>query len=195
MKEDKNPSPKAASDPLDRAVEASRLHTAGYATEATFRQHWLGFTRESRNFRAQQSRAFGQLLGSVTPSLSNWHILDLGCGDGRWCRAFLEYDARPENVIGLDASDGRLPMGLAKNPLVELIKGDGKSIPFPDGRFDLVTQFVVFSNIPTIELRRRVAGRPDPIEWPEQRELQPLLIWDLDCTRAIISNGQCVLSK
>ena len=143
---------------FESEIESARRHTASYATDPQFRTYWLGFTRESRNLRAQQLRAFGELMGSVTPTLSGWRILDVGCGDGRWLRSLLELDAKPEDLIGIDVSDVRFEIGRAKNPLINLMKTDGKTIPFEDEYFDLVTQFVCFSNVPTAGLRKRIAG-------------------------------------
>jgi hypothetical protein len=70
----------AATADFQAEIEATRAHTESYATDPEFRIHWLGFTRESRNLRAQQLRAFGELVGFVTPTLSGWRILDVGCG-------------------------------------------------------------------------------------------------------------------
>ena len=68
-------------------------------------------------------------MGSVTTTLSGWRILDVGCGDGRWLRSILEFDAKPEDLIGIDVSDARFEIGQAKNPIVTLIKSDGTTLP------------------------------------------------------------------
>jgi len=148
----------AAIEDFETEIEATRSHTASYATDPEFRTYWLGLTKESRNIRAQQLRVFGELVGSVTNTLSGWRILDVGCGDGRWLRTFLEFDASPEKVIGIDVSDARFANGQAKNPLVTLMKTNGITIPCKNGYFDLVTQFVCFSNIPSVALRKLMAG-------------------------------------
>ena len=135
-----------------------RAHTAGYATDPAFHRHWLGFSKESRDLRAQQLRCFAELVGSVTQSLADRHVLDVGCGDGRWLRTFLEFDAKAENLKGIDVSDVRFDLARGKNPLIVLRKTDGTTIPFEDERFDLVTQFVCFSSIPTESLRQSVAA-------------------------------------
>ncbi len=138
-------------------IDATRLHTAGYGADPEFRKRWLGFSREARDLRAQQLRAFGALVGSVTATLSGWNILDLGCGDGKWLRTFLEYDAEPRRLVGIDVSDVRFDIARLKNPLINLVKTPGSTIPFVNDHFELVTQFVCFSNIPTIRLRKHVA--------------------------------------
>jgi len=142
---------------FENEILAAKSHTSSYATNQKFREHWLGFSRESRNLRAQQLRAFGELVGSVTNSLSGWRVLDVGCGDGRWLRTFLEFDAKPADLNGIDISDERFEIGRGKNPSIVLMQTDGVTIPFSDKHFDLVTQFVTFSNIPTTALRQQVA--------------------------------------
>jgi ubiquinone/menaquinone biosynthesis C-methylase UbiE len=103
-------------------------------------------------------RAFGALMSSVTPTLAGWRVLDVGCGSGFWLRAFLELDARPEDLVGIDVSDVRFGLARAKNPLITLLQTDGLTIPFADGCFNLVTQFVAFSAMHSAALRARVAG-------------------------------------
>jgi ubiquinone/menaquinone biosynthesis C-methylase UbiE len=110
------------------------------------------------NLRAQQLRAFSALVGSVTKTLAGWRILDVGCGAGFWLRAFVEMDARPRDLVGIDVSDARFELARAKNPLITLRQTDGITIPYDDDYFNLVTQFVTFSAMPSAALRIRVAG-------------------------------------
>ena len=142
---------------LESAVLAARKHTTSYATNPKYLMDWLGFTERARNYRAQQLRTFAELVGSITDTLSDWVILDVGCGDGHWLRTFLEYDAQPANLIGIDISNERFDAGRSKNPSIALVQSDGIIIPFEDAHFDLVTQFVTFSTIPTVSLRQQVA--------------------------------------
>ena len=139
-------------------IEAIRSRTLAYGTDPEFRASWLGLTARSMNFRAQQMRAFGALIGSVTNTLAGWRLLDVGCGAGYWLRAFLEFDARPEDLVGIDVSDVRFELARAKNPLITLQQTDGITIPYDDSCFNLVTQFVTFSAMSSAALRIRVAG-------------------------------------
>ncbi len=178
-----------SSERYKNEIAAAIAHTASYGASAEFRRYWLGFTEESRNFRAQQLRVFGELLGRVVDTLAGWQILDIGCGDGRWLRMLVEFDARPEDVVGIDVSDVRFDLGRAKNPLVKLVKTDGVSIPFPTQNFDLITQLVCFSNIPTLDLRKHTAKEMDRV----LKKGGYIFWWDLwsstvpsDCTGAVI---------
>ena len=139
-------------------IAAIRSHTASYASDPEFRAHWFGLTRRSVNFRAQQIRAFGTLVGSVSQTLAGWRILDVGCGSGFWLRTFLEFDALPKDLVGIDVSDARIGAAHAKNPLITLLHTDGITIPFAAASFNLVTQFVAFSTMRSDALRSRVVS-------------------------------------
>jgi ubiquinone/menaquinone biosynthesis C-methylase UbiE len=67
-------------------------------------------------------------------------------------------DARPEDLVGIDVSNARFGPARAKNPSIALLQTDGVTIPFKDTSFDLVTQFVAFSSMPSAALRIRIAG-------------------------------------
>src|SRR6266542_4465714 len=96
-------------------IETIRSRTLSYAADPEFRARWLGVNEHAMNLRAQQLRAFSALVGSVTKTLAGWRILDVGCGAGFWLRAFVEMDARPEDLVGIDVSDARFELARAKN--------------------------------------------------------------------------------
>jgi SAM-dependent methyltransferase len=54
----------------------------------------------------------------------------VGCGAGYWLRAFLEFDARPEDLVGIDVSDARFELARAKNPRGNARCFDVPAIPF-----------------------------------------------------------------
>jgi SAM-dependent methyltransferase len=141
---------------LKDEIAAIRSRTGSYATDPEFHAQWFGFNHQSMNLRAQQMRAFGALVGSVTPNLAGWRILDVGCGSGFWLRAFVEWDARPQDLVGIDVNDVRFGLAQAKNPLITLLQTDGLTLPLKDACFDLVTQFVVFC-VMSAALREHVA--------------------------------------
>jgi ubiquinone/menaquinone biosynthesis C-methylase UbiE len=65
------------------------------------------------------------------------NILELGCGTGNLQSALAD---RPNmsGVVGLDASRQMLGLARQKAPAARLVRGDARSLPFPDTHFDCV---------------------------------------------------------
>ncbi len=84
------------------------------------------------------------------------HVLDMGCGTGRFTVPMAE---RAASVTGVDISPHMLAVNgrkLAEHGLhADLREGDMTSLPFPDGSFDVVTSMLALMHIP-IEDRQRV---------------------------------------
>jgi SAM-dependent methyltransferase len=64
-------------------------------------------------------------------ALSASHVLDLGCGTGRFAAGL-----GTRNVVGIDISMGMLREAIAKG--VRVARGDAHALPFASGAFDLV---------------------------------------------------------
>lgn len=127
-------------------------------TDTAFLSRWGGLSREDVAYRNAYQGAVVDLLGGVWPHLAGRRVLDVGCGSGRWLRWFLEVGARPEDVTGVDVSDARFDEARAIHPGLRLEQTDGRRLPFEDGSFDLVTQFVCFMTMPDEATRRAVAA-------------------------------------
>jgi len=89
--------------------------------------------------------------------LSELRILDVGCGEGRMLRQFVDWGALPENIAGVDLSEERVEKARRLSPELDIRCGTGSELPWPDGSFDLVCQHTVFTSILEPELRQRVA--------------------------------------
>lgn len=61
-------------------------------------------------------------------------VADIGCGTGATA-AFLKKKYR-FSTVGLDSSDTLIAFGLKNHPGLNLIRWDGKSLPFEDGSLD-----------------------------------------------------------
>jgi malonyl-CoA O-methyltransferase len=75
-----------------------------------------------------------ELIGSI----QGQHVLDLGCGTGRYCALLAEAGA---TVVGIDLSSEMLEharQSIGPNSPFELGQIAGDRLAFPDGRFDLV---------------------------------------------------------
>ncbi|MCA9844615.1 MAG: class I SAM-dependent methyltransferase [Dehalococcoidia bacterium] len=70
-------------------------------------------------------------------------VLDVGCGEGRFCRMLEERGAR---CIGLDPTKGLLRA--AGEQGTAIVRGGGEQLPFEDAAFDLVVSYLTLVDIP-----------------------------------------------
>lgn len=121
----------------------------------------------------QRQRAVLSLLQSegVFP-LTGKRLLEVGCGSGKVLRELLWMGASHESLIGVELQNWRLKEARSFTPDLPLINADGRRLPFPDGCFDLVIQFTVFSSVLDGDVRRQLAAEM-------RRVLRPngLLLW------------------
>jgi SAM-dependent methyltransferase len=80
-------------------------------------------------------------------SLLHGRVLDVGCGVGRVLQGFIEMGARPEKCVGVDLLPERIKEAQETYPDIEFQCGSGEQLSFPDGAFDLVLAFTLFSSI------------------------------------------------
>jgi ubiquinone/menaquinone biosynthesis C-methylase UbiE len=91
--------------------------------------------------------------------LRDKRILEVGCGTGYWVREFVKWGAEPAAVTGLDLREDLVAVARKLcPPETQLLTGNGADLPFPDGEFDLVGLFTVFTSLLDPELRSRVAS-------------------------------------
>jgi ubiquinone/menaquinone biosynthesis C-methylase UbiE len=84
-------------------------------------------------------------------------ILEVGCGSGGLLRGFLDWDARPENLYGVDLLADRVWEAKARSPHLHILQGNAEHLPFPDRRFDLVLQSTVFTSVLDGDAKRQIA--------------------------------------
>jgi SAM-dependent methyltransferase len=71
-------------------------------------------------------------------------VLDVGCGTGVLAREALRRVGQEGQVVGLDLNAGMLAVAARTEPNIEWRPGDAASLPFEDGRFDVVvSQFAL----------------------------------------------------
>jgi len=68
------------------------------------------------------------------------HLLEAGCGAGRWVRYLTDYGYR---VVGLEYSHETVAMVKKAWPDLEVVRGNCEASPFGDGEFDGVLSFGV----------------------------------------------------
>jgi len=90
--------------------------------------------------------------------LAGRRIADIGCGNGAWLLAYVQLGASPADLAGIDLMPERIAQARNRLPQADLRQGSASELPWPDGSFDLVSQFLVFMNMSDPALKRAVAG-------------------------------------
>ena len=93
------------------------------------------------------SRAVGRLNGRS--------VLDIGCGTGSRLMEFREMGAG--RLAGIELTAERCAAARRVLPDAEVVHGSAHALPWPDGTFDIVSQFVVFTSILDSTLKQRIA--------------------------------------
>jgi SAM-dependent methyltransferase len=70
--------------------------------------------------------------------------LDVGCGEGRFCRML---QARDIPVVGIDPTEALLAEARNRDPKGEFQIARAESLPFPDASFDLVVSYLTLIDI------------------------------------------------
>jgi ubiquinone/menaquinone biosynthesis C-methylase UbiE len=83
---------------------------------------------------------------------------DIGCGFGGWLLEFMEWGADPTNLGGVDLMPDRVAFARHRIPGADLHEGSASRLPWPGECFDLVSQFLVFSNMFDPALKRAAAA-------------------------------------
>jgi ubiquinone/menaquinone biosynthesis C-methylase UbiE len=97
--------------------------------------------------RSRQLEVLKVLARERFGTLENKDILEIGCGDGRILQDFVPLGAEPGRLYGVELLDAPLEKAKRLSPNLQWTKADAQALPFPNGRFDLVTQFTVFTSI------------------------------------------------
>lgn len=121
----------------------------------------------------ERERAILRLLNrhGLNP-LTDVKVLEIGCGSGSVLREFVRFGVQPENALGVDIDPDALAIARARNPQIDVRTADAGELPTPDGSFDLVLAFTIFTSIPDASKRVAVAREV-------QRVLRPggALLW------------------
>ena len=164
--------------PLAIRADAVELLDGGCLSLPEVEQNLADLARLNRlpGGTAASLKGVGQLIGSGAEA----RVLDVGTGQGDMPLAFAE---RGWNTTGLDINPDVLLVARRKTaaqPLVEIVAGDGRSLPFDDDSFDVahaslfVHHFAPAEAVAVLVELRRVARRGVVIN-DLRRGLMPLL--------------------
>lgn len=123
-------------------------------------QHFFSFRDSAHVYRLQNRYrdALYLLLKVGVRDISGLRILDVGCGDGRMLREFLQWGAQPENLAGIDLRQEPVDQALRLSPNFDIRCASAIEIPWPDNSFDFVCQHTVFSSILDWEMKHKIAA-------------------------------------
>jgi ubiquinone/menaquinone biosynthesis C-methylase UbiE len=120
---------------------------------------WHPLNPISIYYRQAQERAIADLLRRNDLSLTQLHVLDIGCGNGGFLRFLASLGISPDQLNGIDLMNNRIITARRlASPAMTLVVGNAETLPYPEQCFDLVVQFTVFSSILSAQLRQRVAA-------------------------------------
>ena len=141
--------------------DVARLKTeyARRSTDPRYRDWYSPFNRANIFITQERDRAIAQMLAQhVRREWADCWILDVGCGRGNELSKFMGYGAAARNLFGIDLLGDRVREARAKYSDLQFSCGNAATLPYPDGVFDLVFQFTVFTSILDDALRRRIAS-------------------------------------
>ena len=148
-----------------RASDESGYNTAAIIAEFDRRDRELTAAncgwrnRTHRYFQTQTARALLEALEREGGfPLEDKRILDIGCGAGGWLLEFARWGADPAKLAGVELNPRRIDQARRRLRLAQLHEGDARSLPWPDGEFDIVTQITVFAAVPCAAARREIAA-------------------------------------
>jgi SAM-dependent methyltransferase len=78
-------------------------------------------------------------------ALDGLRILDVGCGEGRFCRML---SVRGADTTGLDPTAPLLDVAQKRHPKGKYLAGSGDELPFEDSSFDVVVFYLTLIDIP-----------------------------------------------
>ena len=100
--------------------------------------------------------ALTQALEMSQIPLHDLRVLDLGCGNGRSTRMYVDLGLSPRQLTGLDLRPGTIELAKKLNPSISYVSYDGEMIPFPSHSFNWISVTTVFSSIRGEECRRQI---------------------------------------
>jgi ubiquinone/menaquinone biosynthesis C-methylase UbiE len=104
-------------------------------------------------------------------TLTGLRILDVGCGAGATLRQYLEYEADPAGLWGLDLMPAFIQKAHSGSPNLRLVCGSASELPFPDASFDFASQFMLFTSVLDAGVKVRIAREIDRVLVPGGRLL------------------------
>lgn len=155
-------------------TEISRLRAEYARRDAEGLSRIYHYANPAFAFHMQEREwAVLRMFKDARVDLAGARLLEVGCGTGHILQRFQEFGAG--TTVGIDLADHRLRIARKQYPRLFLLHGNGAELPFADGAFDVVTQFMCLSSVLDPGTRRRIAGEM----WRVVRPGGVILYYDL----------------
>lgn len=104
-------------------------------------------------FYQPMAKAVAQMVDKIKPRGDTLRILDMGCGEGYYCRQVQEFSKSdyPLDLHGIDIAKNAILAGSKKQPDACFIVASTKKMPYTDHYFDLVMRIYAPANDEEIE--------------------------------------------
>lgn len=112
---------------------------------ASWEQSAAAWTRGIRQGEANRERLLDAPVLAALGEVRGQRVLDVGCGEGRFCRMLKELGARP---LGIDPTVGLLEAARQADPEGRYLRADGEAVPLQTGGFDAVLSYLTLIDIP-----------------------------------------------
>jgi ubiquinone/menaquinone biosynthesis C-methylase UbiE len=159
---------------METRAEVDRLRGVyqHYAARGFGEAKWSGANRGNQAIQGERARKIRERLqrAGFFP-LTARRILDVGCGTGEQLALFADWGAKPVNLFGVDLIPDRIRTARRNLPGITFELANAESLPFPDGYFDLVAAFTVFTSILDTQMTHNICDEINRVLAPGGRVL------------------------
>jgi len=129
----------------------------GYREEGKGNSKWGAHQPGNRAMMLERQCALKKMLGALgLHSFANKKLLEIGCGSGQVLELFSDLGFSSGNLYGVDLLPDRIAEAKQRCPGFNLQQANAERLPFPDGFFDFLSAFTVFSSILDESMARNV---------------------------------------
>lgn len=156
----------------ERSAELDRPRPVGHRSRSNLAQRYSRTNPGHLYALHEREAAMAALLLSAgLRSLAGLRILDVGCGRGATLRQYLEYNADPSHLWGIDLMPEFVEQARSGLTSSQVLCGSATDLPFSDGSFDFVSQFMLFTSVLDPGVKHRIAREIDRVLVPGGRIL------------------------
>jgi ubiquinone/menaquinone biosynthesis C-methylase UbiE len=137
-------------DEIERIRQAYRERDASSVTDAFSYQN-PAFAFHMR----ERESAILAALRQMNFSLQGAKVLEVGCGTGHILQRFIEFGAA--QAWGIELMENRVAIANRSYPDLRITQGNAAALPYEDGSFDVVMQFMCISSVLDGVVRKQIA--------------------------------------